>query len=111
MDTQLNYPTLIKNILQAQTQYQLADKSIESHVVFDDEHHRYLLLELGWSDKKYTHDCIINIELINNKIWIQCDGTEEGIATSLLEAGVPNDDIVLGFRYPKLRQYTDFAVA
>jgi len=111
MDTQLNYPTLIKNILQTQTQYQLTDNSIESHVVFDDEHNRYILLELGWSDKKYTHDCIINIELINNKIWIQCDETEEGIATSLLEAGVPNNDIVLGFRYPKLRQYTDFAVA
>ena len=42
MDTQLNYPTLIKNILQAQTQYQLADNSIESHVVFDDEHNRYI---------------------------------------------------------------------
>ncbi len=110
MDTRLNYPTLIKNVLQVQTQYQLADKSIESRVVFDDEHHRYLLLELGWSDKKYIHDCIIHIELINHKIWIQCDGTEEGIATSLAEAGVPNDDIVLGFRYPKLRQYTDFAV-
>ena len=42
---------------------------------------------------------------------IQYDDTEEGIATDLLEAGVPKADIVLGFRHPKIREYTGFAVA
>jgi hypothetical protein len=42
---------------------------------------------------------------------IQYDETEEGIATDLLEAGVPKEDIVLGFRYPKIREYTGFPVA
>jgi hypothetical protein len=36
--------------------------------------------------------------LIDNKIWIQQDETEDGIASDLLEAGVPKEDIVLGFR-------------
>ena len=39
------------------------------------------------------------------------DDTEEGVATDLLEAGVPKEDIVLGFRHPKVRQHTGFAVA
>jgi len=29
----------------------------------------------------------------------------------LMEAGIPKEDIVLGFRYPKIRKYTGFAVA
>ena len=36
-------------------------------------------------------DCpaIVHIRLIDGKIWIQYDGTEEDIVTELLEAGVP----------------------
>ncbi|BAY29391.1 fdxN element excision controlling factor protein [Nostoc carneum NIES-2107] len=37
--------------------------------------------------------------------------TEEGVASDLLAAGVPKEDIVLGFRHPKIRQHTGFAVA
>ncbi len=110
MDTRLNYQTLIKNILLDYAQYKPAYGEIEPHVVFDEQRVRYTLLEMGWDNKKYIHDCIIHVELINDKIWIQYDGTEEGIATDLVEAGVPKYDIVLGFRPQKLRQYTGFAV-
>ncbi len=47
----------------------------------------------------------------NDKIWIEQDWTENGIATELLEAGVPNEDIVLGFRHPERRPLTEFAAA
>ena len=110
MDSQLNYQTLIKNIITEQAQYKPAYGDIESHVVFDEMQSRYTLLEMGWDNKKYVHDCMIHVELINDKIWIQYDGTEEGIATHLLEAGVPKNDIVLGFHHEKMRQYTGFAV-
>ena len=39
------------------------------------------------------------------------DFTEEGLATKLVEFGVPQTDIVLGFRAPYVRQFTGFAVA
>ena len=42
---------------------------------------------------------------------IQEDNTEEGIATALEAAGIPKDKIVLGFRHPQLRQYTEYSVA
>ena len=35
--------------------------------------------------------------------------TEEGIATDLLEAGVPKEDIVLAFQPPDVRRFTEFA--
>jgi hypothetical protein len=54
--------------------------------------------------------------LIDHKIWIQYDDTEEGIANDFIAndfiaAGVPTQDIVLGFRHPQIRQYTNFAIS
>lgn len=46
-----------------------------------------------------------------NALWIQLDGTEDGIAGDLLAAGIPKDRIVLGFKSPDSRQHTGFAVA
>ena len=65
-------------------------------------------MDIGWNEDKYLHATPIHINLIGDKIWIQYDDTEEGVATDLLAAGVPNEDIVLGFRHPKVRQYTEF---
>ena len=51
---------------------------------------------------------VVHISIIGGKIWIQHDGTEEGVATEL---SVPKAHIVLGFRHPSERQYTGLAVA
>ena len=48
-------------------------------------------------------------DIIDDKVWIQYDGTEDGIADELIEAGIPQDKIVLGFRPPEIRPYTGFA--
>lgn len=53
----------------------------------------------------------IYVCLKHNKIWIEEDWTEDGVATDFLNAGVPKDDIVLAFHPPHLRQYTEFATA
>jgi hypothetical protein len=54
---------------------------------------------------------LVHIDIINGKMWIQRDGTEDGIANELVRAGVPKDRIVLGFRSPAIRKHTEFAVA
>lgn len=51
-----------------------------------------------------------NVDIKDNKIWIQRDGTEIGIANELVAAGVSKEDIVLGFHAPYKREFTDFAV-
>ena len=38
------------------------------------------------------------------------DWTEENFAEQLLAVGIPNNDIVLAFNPPDIRQYTEFAV-
>lgn len=53
----------------------------------------------------------IRIDIINGKVWIEHDGTVPGVAEELVAAGLPREDIVLGFRPPHLRQYTGFGTA
>ena len=57
------------------------------------------------------HGCMVHVEIKNGKIWIQQDGSEEGIATELWAAGISKDQIVLGFKSPQSRVYTGFALA
>lgn len=111
MDTQLNYPEIIKNILrQYATERAAFPDGYDSQVIFDDERGQYLVLDIGWSGDNYLHSTPIHLSLIGDKIWIQYDDTEEGVATDLMEAGIPKENIVLGFRHPKIRQHTGFAV-
>jgi len=83
MDTRLKYQGIIKTVLQNHANYRATlPDGYTSQVIFDDERGHYLVLDFGWSGNKY-----------------------------LMEAGIPKEDIVLGFRYPKIRKYTGFAVA
>jgi len=41
---------------------------------------------------------------------IQYDGTSPGVAVELAESGIPKEDIVLGFRPPRVRPHTGFGV-
>jgi len=111
MDTQLNYPEIVKKILQEYADLFSEDSEHPLRAVFDDVHQSYLLLDSNWYGREYIHHTPIHIDIINGKIWIQYDDTEEGVATDLLEAGVPHHDIVLGFRPAELRPHTEFAVA
>jgi len=47
--------------------------------------------------------------LLNDKIYIEEDLSEDGIANELIENGVSQKDIVLAFQQPELRQFTEFA--
>lgn len=47
----------------------------------------------------------------NEKIYIEEDWTEEGIANELLTEDVPKEDIVLAFNDPETRKLTEFAIA
>lgn len=111
MDALENYRRLIRQILTEHAQIPYAHGDIQSETVFDRESDRYLLVISGRENGKRVHGCLVHVEIINGKIWIQRDGTEYGIASKLLEAGVPKDHIVFGFRSPEIRRHTEFAVA
>ncbi len=84
---------------------------IATEVVFDRERDRYLLIHSGWEGDRRVNGIVTQIDLLDGKIWIQRDGIEYGVALDLIDAGIPKDRIVLGFKSPELRKHTGFAVA
>jgi hypothetical protein len=99
MDNLNQYRTLIQELLTAQTQPPYAYDNIQFETVFDTQADRYLLMILGRDyENRRVHGCLIHIDIIDNQLWIQRDGTEHGVATDLIEAGIPKENIVLGFR-------------
>lgn len=105
----IKYSQIIQDILSNHSANDL-DNNTEIQLLFDTERHHYQVLNIGWKEQKRTYGVIIHVDIKNDKIWIQRDGTEIGVANELIAAGVPKEDIVLGFHAPYKRQFTGFAV-
>jgi len=111
METLNKYREIIRKVLEEYAGIPYAHGDIQTEIVIDRANDHYLLVNVGWRDDRRIHGSIVHIDIINGKIWIQRDGTEDGIANELVKAGIPKHDIVLGFRAPEVRRYTEFAVA
>ncbi len=112
MDKITKYRGLIKKLLikHAEIVENQCSKEMETLLSFDEEHDQYLWLQVGWEQHR-VHGVTLHLRLKSDKIWIEQDWTENGIATNLQEAGVPNEDIVLAFHHSETRTLTEFAVA
>ncbi len=111
MDALNEYRDKLEAILMEYTHIPYAYGDIQTESVFDRVRDRYLLMNVGWDEGRRVHGALVHVDIINGKFWIQRDGTEEGIAKHLVQAGVPKDQIVLAFRSEEMRKHTDFAVA
>lgn len=83
----------------------------ETETIFDEERDPYMLVTTYWSDGRRIWGTTIYVRIRNGKFWIEEEWLENGIATDLLKAGVPKEDIVLAFHPPEMRPLTEFAVA
>jgi hypothetical protein len=112
MDTLDAYRQIIQNVLSQHIHTKYANVDIQNQAIFDSKHDSYCVISTGWADEvKRIHSCLLHIDIIDGLMWIQQDGTEDGIAYELEEAGIPKSSIVLGFHEPEVRQYTGYAVA
>jgi hypothetical protein len=110
MDTLSEDRRIIESILTEYASIPYAYGQVDRKTVFDRGGDHYLLMISGW-DEGRVHGCIVHVDLIDGKFWIQRDGTEDGIASELERAGVPKSRIVLAFREPAIRPHTGYAVA
>jgi XisI protein len=88
-----------------------AHVEVRFETVTDCASDRYLLMLVGWEGIRRVHGCLIHVDIINGKIWIQRDGTERGVARDLIDAGVPRDQIVLAFQPDVAREVVGRAPA
>ena len=112
MDKIEKYRDIIEKILTEHAAIPYSYGEIRSQTAFDRKNDQYLLIDVGWNNKRFrVHGTLVHVEIINGKFWIQYDGIEGGIAESLERDGVPKGDIVLAWHEPELRKYTEYAVA
>jgi hypothetical protein len=84
-------------------------EGVERQFLLDDQNGHYQIIDVGWEGLKPVLDVMVYISLKNGFVWVQADNTGHGIVDGLLERGVPQNRIVLGFHAPYKRPYTEFA--
>lgn len=89
MDRIGQYRQYIQDILTEYSQYKPAYGEVELETIYDIANDHYQLLSVGWNKHERIHGSILHLDIRNDKIWIQYDGTEEWIANRLVELGVP----------------------
>lgn len=111
MDTVDHYRQIVRQVIHAYASYKPSHGDITTEAVIDADQSHFEVMHVGWDGTRRIHGAVIHIDIIGDKVWIQYDGTSPGIADDLVEAGIPAEAIVLGFRPEHLRKYSGFAIA
>ena len=82
----------------------------DSQIIFDNSNDHYLLMDIGWKGSERMLGITYQLDIKDDKIWVQQDNSDVGIVDLLLEKGVPKEDIVLAFHAPYFRKFTEFAI-
>lgn len=110
MDKVATYREILTRIMLERSQPQPREADVRISPVIDTHNDHYGVMMVGWEKQHRYQGLVIHLDIIDGKIWVQYDGTYPGVVDDLLEAGIPKEDIVLGFHPPEVRPYTDFAV-
>lgn len=98
------YRAIVRKVVEQDAQENPANNpAIQAVPICDDSRGHYLLVYLGWVDGYRANDTVFHLSVHDDQVWIERDGTEEGIAHVLVQAGIPAEDIVLAFQDPRYR--------
>jgi hypothetical protein len=102
---------IVRRIIEEYAKFRPSVGEVEVEVIIDERQGHYELIHAGWMGYRRVHGSLIHIDIRGDKIWIQHDGTEDGVAHDLVAAGIPKERIVLAFKSPAARPLTGFATA
>ena len=89
------YAQCVKRLL---TEYTVNSRiGDEIVLVFDEQRHHYIALNMGWHGERRIHYPLIHIEVTDERVVIQANNTEELLDDELMALGVPKNKIRLGF--------------
>lgn len=102
MDKLEKYRRIITKILEEQAAYKASTGEIEDYAVCDEKTDNYVLLNVGWHyNGRRQLGYPIHIRIKDSKVWVEWDGTDQEIVQQLIDTGVAEDDIVLGWNQPQ----------
>jgi len=68
-----------------------------------------MLMSVGWRNNKRIQSIAFHARIVDNKIWIEWDGTDPSITEELLRRGGPREDLVLWWHSPTEREMMERA--
>jgi hypothetical protein len=110
MDKLERYREILGRVTKEYASYKPSNGQIEAEAIVDPEHDHFEVMHVGWDRHHRVHGSVIHLDIIDGKVWIQYDGTNWPVADELLKAGIPHEDIVLGFHPQEMRHHTEFGV-
>lgn len=110
MDRLERYRDIIQRLIEEYASHKPSNGQIEVEAIVDRIRDHYEVMHIGWDGDRRVHGSVIHLDICNGKVWIQYDGTNRPIADELVAAGIPRDEIVLGFHPARVRQHTGYAV-
>ncbi len=112
MATVNQYHDIIRDLMNEYVELEKSSRDdIKVEAIIDPEKGHYQILLIGWLHGSRVHGTTIHIDVTGDKVWVQHDSTSLGVVDDLMEAGIPKENIVLGFKPPHVRPLTGFAVA
>lgn len=110
MDSLNRYRDVGQRLIEEYASYKPAYGDIRTEAVIDRERDHYEVVQMGWDDGRRLHGSVIHIDIRDGKVWIEYNGTDALIGEEMVAAGIPRQDIVLGFYPPEVRPDTAFGV-
>jgi XisI protein len=110
MDRVDQYRLIVRRLIDEYAQYKPSHGQIETEAIVDSEKDHYEVVHVGWDKTRRVHGSVVHVDIKGGKVWVQYDGTNLPIAEELVAAGIPREDIVLGFHPARVRHLTGFAV-
>jgi XisI protein len=92
MDKLAKYREIVRKLILEYATHKPANGQIEPEPVIDSERDHYEVVHIGWNGVRRIHASLV-----------QYDGSSTPVAEALIEAGIPFEDIVLGFHPVELR--------
>ena len=110
MDKLTRYRDAVRQLVAEYASHKPSHGQIDSYPVIDTVGDHYLAVQAGWDRSQRIQGAFLHLDVIDGKVWIQFNGTDQSVAEELVRAGIPREDIVLGEKPPEIRQFTGYGV-
>ncbi|MEL6718090.1 MAG: element excision factor XisI family protein [Bacteroidota bacterium] len=96
MDKLEKYRTAIIEELEYQLELGYSDMPEVSYKLIQDGS-QFVVIAVGWHEKKFIHDLWFHLELIDGKVWFFENNTDYQIDEALVERGIKKEDMVVAW--------------
>jgi hypothetical protein len=104
------YREIVRRLIEEYASYKSSSGDIRTESVVGRAHDHYEVLDVGWHGRQRIHSSTLHIDICDGKVWLEHNGTDALIADELVAAGIPKEDLVLGFHPADVRPLTGYGV-